>query len=62
MPNTNALDGDVYVSPVYLAGPTFTGDPALQPLIDHGFLLNRDELANVYVSSPEQHIRLGYHP
>ncbi|KIZ14952.1 hypothetical protein [Streptomyces natalensis] len=38
-------DGDFYVSPVYLAGATFTGDPALQPLLDQGFHLHHDELA-----------------
>ncbi|MFE7312868.1 DUF317 domain-containing protein [Streptomyces sp. NPDC057555] len=58
----HAPDGDFYVSPVYLAGSTFTGDPALQPLLDQGFHLHHDELANVYVTSPEQHIRLGYLP
>ncbi|MFH8684217.1 DUF317 domain-containing protein [Streptomyces lydicus] len=59
---THAPEGDVYVSPVYLAGSTFSGDPALQPLLDQGFLLHCDELANVYASSPEQHLRLGYLP
>ncbi|MEC4018285.1 DUF317 domain-containing protein [Streptomyces sp. H27-D2] len=57
-----APDGDIYVSPVYLAGSTHTGDPALQPLLDQDFRLHRDDLGNVYVSSPEQHIRLGYLP
>ncbi|WP_406431969.1 DUF317 domain-containing protein [Streptomyces sp. NBC_00631] len=57
-----APDGDLYVSPLYLAGCTVTGDPALAPLLDHGFALHDDELANVYVSSPQRHIRLGYLP
>ncbi|SEC12955.1 hypothetical protein SAMN05428943_1088 [Streptomyces sp. 2314.4] len=57
-----APDGDIYLSPVYLAGSTFTGDPALQPLLDQAFHLHLDELANVYVTSPEQHVRLGYPP
>ncbi|WP_435220721.1 DUF317 domain-containing protein [Streptomyces sp. Tue6028] len=61
MPNT-APDGDLYVSPIHLAGSTFTGDPALAPLLGHGFALHDDELANVYVNSPQQHIRLGYLP
>ncbi|KUN95354.1 hypothetical protein AQJ67_35750 [Streptomyces caeruleatus] len=43
MPIT-APDGDLYVSPLYLAGCTFTGDPALAPLLDHGFALHDDEL------------------
>ncbi|QDO51681.1 hypothetical protein FNV60_28665 [Streptomyces sp. RLB3-5] len=59
---TAAPDGDLYVSPLYLAGSTVTGDPALAPLLDHDFALHDDELANVYVSSPQRHIRLGYLP
>lgn len=59
---TQAPDGDIYLSPVYLAGSTFTGDPALQPLLDQAFHLHLDELSNVYVTSPEQHVRLGYLP
>lgn len=59
---TAAPDGDLYVSPLYLAGSTVTGDPALEPLLKHGFALHDDELANVYVSSPQRHIRLGYLP
>ncbi|MCD2468679.1 DUF317 domain-containing protein [Streptomyces sp. MBT42] len=53
-------DGDVYVTPLYLAGSTTTGDPALQPLL--GFTAQSDELANVYVSSPDQRLRLGFLP
>ncbi|AJT68648.1 hypothetical protein T261_7046 [Streptomyces lydicus] len=59
---TEAPDGEIYVSPVYLAGASFTGDPALQPLLDQGFHLHHDELANVFVNSPDQRIRLGYLP
>ncbi|MGW4031689.1 DUF317 domain-containing protein [Streptomyces sp. NPDC004838] len=50
------------VTPRYLAGPTFSGDPALQPLLDAGWVLNDDELGNVYVNAPEQTVRLGYLP
>ncbi len=39
-----APDGDIYLSPVYLAGSTFTGDPALQPLLDQAFHLHLDKL------------------
>ncbi|WP_098897901.1 DUF317 domain-containing protein [Streptomyces sp. st77] len=56
------LDGDVYMTPLYLAGSTTIGDPAMQPLLDHGFTLQSDELANVYVFSPDQHVRLGFLP
>ncbi|MFE7318246.1 DUF317 domain-containing protein [Streptomyces sp. NPDC057555] len=59
---TQAPDGDIYVSPVYLAGATVIGDPALQPLLDQGFHLHHDDLGNVFVSSPDQRIRLGYLP
>ncbi|MGP3775447.1 DUF317 domain-containing protein [Streptomyces sp. SDT5-1] len=55
-------DGDVLVSPLYLAGSTHTGDPALQPLLDCGFGLTGDEYGNVYVNSPDQRFRLGYMP
>ncbi|WP_406133208.1 DUF317 domain-containing protein [Streptomyces zaomyceticus] len=58
----HTLDGDVYVAPLYLAGSTAIGDPALRPLLDNGFVAHSDELANVYVSSPEQHVRLGFLP
>ncbi|MGY5058713.1 DUF317 domain-containing protein [Streptomyces sp. 900105755] len=61
MPIT-APDGDLYVSPLYRAGCSVTGDPALAPLLDHGLALHDDELANVYDSSPQRHIRLGYLP
>ncbi|MFF1966324.1 DUF317 domain-containing protein [Streptomyces sp. NPDC058232] len=63
MPSTKTF-GDVYVSPLYLAGPasTFTGDPAFTPLLDRGFAIHSDDAVNVYVSSPQQHIRLGYLP
>ncbi|MEU1299962.1 DUF317 domain-containing protein [Streptomyces shenzhenensis] len=56
------LDGDVRVSPIYLAGPTFTGDPALEPLLDIGFTMHHDDIGNVFVSSCRQDIRLGYLP
>ncbi|MGW2339499.1 DUF317 domain-containing protein [Streptomyces sp. NPDC001661] len=58
----HAFDGDTLVSPVYLAGSTHTGNPALQPLLDCGFVLTGDEYGNVYVSSPDQRFRLGYMP
>lgn len=59
---SHALDGDTLVTPVYLAGSTHTGDPALQPLLDCGFVLTGDEYGNVYVNSPDQRLRLGYMP
>ncbi|MFJ6438466.1 DUF317 domain-containing protein [Streptomyces sp. NPDC091416] len=54
------IDGDVYVSPRYLASSTTTGDPALAPLLDLGWDLHHDDLGNVYVSAPDQRVRLGY--
>lgn len=53
---------EYHVAPRYLAGSTFTGDSALQPLLDVGWKLNHDEMGNVYVNAPEQTIRLGYLP
>lgn len=41
MPDTEEIDGDVYVSPRHLAGRTFTGDPAQKPLLALGFDLRR---------------------
>lgn len=56
------IDGDVYVFPRYLAGSTYTGDLALQPLLAHGWDLTHDDLGNVYVTAPDRKIRLGYLP
>ncbi|MFJ6017291.1 DUF317 domain-containing protein [Streptomyces sp. NPDC092952] len=59
--STTDLDGDVYVSPRYLAGTTGIGDPALAPLLDLGWDLRYDD-GNVYVSAPDHRVRLGYLP
>lgn len=61
MPESD-LDGDVYVSPRYLASTTATGDPALAPLLDIGWDLQHDDLGNVYVTAPDRRVRLGYLP
>jgi hypothetical protein len=53
---------EYHVTPRYLAGSTFTGDPALQPLLDVGWKLNHDEMGNAYVNAPDQTVRLGYLP
>ncbi|GHH95450.1 DUF317 domain-containing protein [Streptomyces capillispiralis] len=58
----HTLDGDVFVSPRYLAGSTSTGDLALAPLLDHGWDLQHDDLGNVYVNAPDRRVRLGYLP
>ncbi|MFD2683722.1 DUF317 domain-containing protein [Streptomyces phyllanthi] len=55
-------DGDILVSPRYLACSTAIGDPALQPMLDLGWELRHDDLGNAYVSSPDQRIRVGYMP
>ncbi|WP_411140952.1 DUF317 domain-containing protein [Streptomyces sp. x-80] len=57
MPDPDSIDGDVY-----LADSTFTGDPALEPLLALGWDLRHDELANVFVTAPDHKIRLGYLP
>ncbi|MFG3153976.1 DUF317 domain-containing protein [Streptomyces sp. NPDC048219] len=56
------VDGDVYVFPRYLAGSTYTGDPALEPLLALGWDLTHDDLGNVYVTASDRKIRLGYLP
>ncbi|MFP8903900.1 SPDY domain-containing protein [Streptomyces atacamensis] len=56
------IDGDVHVSPRYLAAATATGDPALAPLLDLGWDLEHDDLGNTYVHAPDRTVRLGYLP
>ncbi|GGT22228.1 DUF317 domain-containing protein [Streptomyces antibioticus] len=56
------IDGDVFVSPRYLAGSTATGDPALQPLFALGWELSHDDLGNAYVNAPDHKVRLGFLP
>ncbi|MGV9790875.1 DUF317 domain-containing protein [Streptomyces sp. NPDC003435] len=56
------IDGDVFVSPRYLAGSTAIGDPALHPLLRLGFELRHDDLGNAYVAAPDRRVRLGYLP
>ncbi|MFJ9033657.1 DUF317 domain-containing protein [Streptomyces sp. NPDC102274] len=62
MPDPEPIDGDVYVSPRYLAAATATGDPALEPLLSLGWDLRHDDLGNVYVTAPDHTVRLGYLP
>ncbi|MFF9040490.1 DUF317 domain-containing protein [Streptomyces sp. NPDC014892] len=62
MPDTEEIDGDVYVSPRYLAGSTAVGDPALEPLLALGFDLRHDDLGNAYVTAPDHRVRLGFLP
>ncbi|MFE2938532.1 DUF317 domain-containing protein [Streptomyces sp. NPDC059255] len=56
------IDGDVHVSPRYLARSTAIGDPALAPLLDLGWELSHDDLGNAYVNAPDRRVRLGYLP
>ncbi|NEB88962.1 DUF317 domain-containing protein [Streptomyces anulatus] len=56
------IDGDVYVSPRYLASTTATGDPALAPLLDLDWDLRFDEDSNGYLAAPDRRVRLGYLP
>ncbi|MFJ6752208.1 DUF317 domain-containing protein [Streptomyces sp. NPDC091266] len=56
------IDGDVHVSPRYLASTTGTGDPALAPLLDLGWGVQHDDLGNAYVNAPDRKVRLGYLP
>ncbi|WP_328865113.1 DUF317 domain-containing protein [Streptomyces sp. NBC_00304] len=56
------IDGDVYVTPRHLASSTYTGDPALAPLLDLGWELQHDDLGNCYVTAPDRRVRVGYLP
>ncbi|MGC4950044.1 DUF317 domain-containing protein [Streptomyces sp. DT224] len=56
------IDGDVYVSPRYLASTTGTGDPALAPLLDLRWSVEHDDLGNGYISAPDRRVRVGYLP
>ncbi|WP_413100213.1 DUF317 domain-containing protein [Streptomyces sp. Inha503] len=56
------IDGDVYVSPRYLASTTGVGDPALAPLLELGWDLRHDDLGNTFVHAPDRRVRLGYLP
>ncbi|MGW7423585.1 hypothetical protein ACWGJB_26715 [Streptomyces sp. NPDC054813] len=40
------IDGDVYISPRYLAAATAIGDPGLAPLLDLGWELEHDDLGH----------------
>jgi hypothetical protein len=53
---------EYHVTPCYLAGATSTGDPALRPLLDQGWTLTHDELGNVFITTPDHRVRLGYLP
>ncbi|MFB4193362.1 DUF317 domain-containing protein [Streptomyces carpaticus] len=53
---------EFHVSPRYLAGSTYTGDTALQPLFDQGWEVRDDELGNVYVTAPDFTVRVGFLP
>lgn len=62
MPDTEEIDGDVCVSPRYLAGSTAVADPALEPLLALGFDLHHDDLGNAYLTAPDHRVRLGFLP
>ncbi|CAL9409909.1 hypothetical protein SUDANB54_01628 [Streptomyces sp. enrichment culture] len=44
LPHDDTIDGDVYVSPPYLARVTAIGDPGLDPLRNLGWELRHDDL------------------
>ncbi|MFJ5265487.1 DUF317 domain-containing protein [Streptomyces sp. NPDC088387] len=58
----HTIDGDVFVSPRYLASTTGVGDPALAPLLDIGWGLHHDDLGNAYLNAPNHKVCLGYLP
>ncbi|MBW5484272.1 DUF317 domain-containing protein [Streptomyces bambusae] len=62
MADTSDIDGDVWVSPRYLAGSAANADPVLKPLFDLGFDRHNHEDGNLYLASPDRKIRLGFLP
>ncbi|MGW3041220.1 hypothetical protein ACWC9T_14560 [Kitasatospora sp. NPDC001159] len=50
------------ISPRFLAGLTHTGDPGLKPLINAGWNFSRDDLGNVFVTTPDHTVRCGFLP
>ncbi|KUM99341.1 hypothetical protein AQI95_39555 [Streptomyces yokosukanensis] len=62
LPHDDTTDGDVYVSPRYLARATAIGDPGLEPLRNLGWELRHDDLGNAYLTAPDSKVRLGYLP
>ncbi|MFF7899686.1 DUF317 domain-containing protein [Streptomyces sp. NPDC088817] len=58
----HTIDGDVHVSPRYLARATAIGDPGLAPLRGLGWELANDDLGNAYLNAPDRKVRLGYLP
>ncbi|MFB6859485.1 DUF317 domain-containing protein [Streptomyces virginiae] len=62
MTDTSDIDGDVWISPRYLAGSAANIDPALKPLFDLGFDRHNDGYGNLYLASPDRKIRLGFLP
>src|SRR5206468_2154793 len=55
-PHDDTIDGDVYVTPRYLAGTTTIGDPGLEPLRALGWELHHDDLANAYLTAPDRKV------
>ncbi|MGW6455101.1 DUF317 domain-containing protein [Streptomyces sp. NPDC055078] len=55
-------EGDVHVTPRYLAGATGAADPGLRPALDAGWQISHDDLGNAYVCPPDQKVRIGFIP
>jgi hypothetical protein len=53
---------EYHITPRYLAGSSESGEPALGPLLNLGWNRTYDHMHNVYVSAPDQTVRLGYLP
>lgn len=56
------IEGDVYVTPRYLAGSAWIADDALQPLFELGWDRHHDDVGNLYVASQDRKVRLGFLP
>ncbi|MFB8171457.1 DUF317 domain-containing protein [Kitasatospora purpeofusca] len=62
MLNSTTRAREYQVAPRFLADSTHTGDPGLQPLLDAGWALSRDDLGNVFVTSLDHTVRTGFLP
>ncbi|MCZ0978692.1 DUF317 domain-containing protein [Streptomyces diastatochromogenes] len=58
---TYAPEGDVYVSPRYLAGPDWCGDAAFVPVAHWPTFHLEDGPCQTLITSPDQRVRIGWY-
>ncbi|TQF02025.1 DUF317 domain-containing protein [Kitasatospora acidiphila] len=62
MPNTPNQPREYRIAPRYLANADADGSAAIQPLLDAGWALSRDEPGNTFVTAPDLCARLAHLP